>query len=81
MKVQTLFLSIFYYLLIMILMFFSIVWKKEIDFNIKDYFKELIETKNIFGIIYSVAIGILALPITIIVLLKGGRNKCLMKKA
>ena len=52
----------------------SLFWKKDFNLNFKNYFKDLIKNKNIFGIIYSIILFILIFPITIILIIKKRGN-------
>ena len=74
MKIEILFLSLLFYIIILILMSLSLFWKKDFNLNFKNYFKDLIKNKNIFGIIYSIILFILIFPITIILIIKKRGN-------
>ena len=74
MKIEILFLSLLFYIIILILMSLSLFWKKDFNLNFKKYFKDLIKSKNIFGIIYSIILFILIFPITIVLIIKKKGN-------
>lgn len=41
MKIEILFLSLLFYIIILILMLISLFWKKDFNLNFKEYFKDL----------------------------------------
>lgn len=79
MKEEVLFLSLVTYTTILTLMaiFLLLGCKPNQDYGkmVKDYIRELKLDKNIFGIIYSIVLFVLTLPITVLLLVIHGIKK------